>query len=198
MPRRLIILATVAAGLAVAVPLALLLGGTATGSTPGGRFAEISNGGQAVAPGPNQQRELQIVGAINARRLALRDGRTFYRLARRDGTVCYSVNTTSVEDRIGGAMCPLTATAFPSAARPILDFSLFEATSHVRGNMYLVDGQGFAADGVASVALLDESGRRIARAPATGNVYALDVPPGQVATTIAAYADDGTEVARIP
>jgi hypothetical protein len=198
MPRRIVILTTVAVGLAVAVLLALLRDGTATGSTPGGKFAQISNDGQAVAPGPNQQRELQIVGAVAARRLARRDGRSFYRLARRDGSDCYSVNTTSVEDRIGGAMCPMTATAFPSSARPILDFSLFEATSHVRGNLHVVDGQGFAADGVASVALLDESGRLIARSPATDNVYTLDVPHGQVATTIAAYADDGTEVARIP
>ncbi len=62
----------------------------------------------------------------------------------------------------------------------------------------MVNGQGIAADGVASVGLLDENGRLIVRAPATDNVYALDVPQGQVATTVAAYADDGTEVARIP
>lgn len=198
MPRRMIILATIAVGLAVAASVALLRGETATGSTPGGKLAEISNRGQAVVPGPNQQRELHIVGAVDASRLARRDSRSFYRLARRDGSVCYSINTTDVEDHIGGAMCPTTATAFPSPARPILDFSLFEATSHVRGQLHVVNGQGIAADGVASVGLLDENGRLIVRAPATDNVYALDVPQGQVATTVAAYADDGTEVARIP
>lgn len=198
MPRRVIILGTAAIGVAIGVPLALLHGGTATGSNPGGRLAELSNEGQPVTPGPNQQKELQIVGATKARRLAKRDGRTFYRLARRDGSDCYAVNPTSVEDRIGGAMCPQTPTAFPSAGRPILDFSLFEDTSHVRGNMHVVTSQGFAADGVSSVALLDESGRVVARAPATDNVYALDVPRGQIATTVAAYAADGTEVDRIP
>jgi hypothetical protein len=198
MPRGLLVLAAVAAGLAVAVTLAILRGGPATGSTPGGRLAQISNDGEAVAPGPNQQKELRIVGAVDARRLALRNGRAFYRLVRRDGSACYSVNTTSVQDRIGGVMCPTSATAFPSPGRPVLDFSVFEATSHERGDVHVVDGQGFAADGVASVALLDESGRVIARAPAAENVYTLDVPTGAVATTIAAYADDGTEVARVP
>jgi hypothetical protein len=198
MPRRMVILGAVASGLAIAVLLAVLRGGSATGSTPGGKLAQISNDGEPVAPGPNQQKELQIVGAINARLLAKRDGRTFYRLARRDGSLCYSVNATSEEDRIGGAMCPQTATAFPSPARPILDFSLFETTSHMRGDVHVVDSQGIAADGVASVALLDENGLRIARAAASKNVYALDVPQGLVATTVAAYDDEGTEVARIP
>jgi hypothetical protein len=198
MRRRLIIIAVAGCGLAIAASLAFLRGGNATGSTPGGKLAEISNSGQAVAPGPNQQKELQIVGAISARRLALRNGRAFYRLARRDGSVCYSVNTTGVDDRIGGTMCPHADSTFPSPSRPILDFSLFEATSHVRGDTHLITGQGFAADGVASVALVDETGHVIARAPTSSNVYTLDVPEGDVATAVAAYDDDGTEVARIP
>lgn len=198
MPRRMILLTVAASVLATAGSLAFLRGGDATGSTPGGKLAEISNSGQAIAPGPNQQEELQIVGAMSARRLALRDGRAFYRLARRDGSVCYSVNATRVEDRIGGTMCPHTASAFPSPARPILDFSLFEATSHVRGDTRVVNGQGFAADGVASVALLDETGQMIARAPTSNNVYTLDVPDGDVATAVAAYDEHGAEVARIP
>ena len=198
MPRRMILLAAVASGIAVAALLAVLRNSSATGSTPGGKLAQISNDGEAIVPGPNQQKELQIVGAVSARRLARRDGRTFYRLARLDGSHCYSVNASSVEDRIGGAMCPQTEAAFPSPGRPILDLSLFESTTHVRGDMHVVNGQGFAADGVASVALLDENGRTITRADARKNVYALDVPQGQVATTIVAYDDDGAEVARIP
>jgi hypothetical protein len=80
----------------------------------------------------------------------------------------------------------------------VLDLSVFESTSHVPGDTHVVASQGFAADGVTSVALLDANGKAVTRARALDNVYALDVPQGRVATTLAAYDRRKAEVFRVP
>jgi len=198
MTRRTTIVGAAAGAAAVATAILLLLGSSATGSTPGGELAKMSNHGEPVDPGPGQRHELQNVGASGASLLAARNARSFYRLSRDDGSVCYAVNSSTDEDRIGNTVCPLTPTSFPTPTAPVLDLSVFESTSHVPGDFHVVAAQGFAADGVVAVALLDQRGHTIARRRAAGNVYAIDVPPGRVATTVAAYDADGAEVFRVP
>lgn len=191
-------MATAAIVVAAAVAVPLLVGSGATGSTPGGDLAELSNHGQPIDATPGQRQELETVGAVRASRLASRGGRIFYRLLRADGSVCYAVDRTNDTDRIGNTSCPAVAGSFPSPGQPVLDLSVFESTSHVAGDTHLVAAQGFAADGVATVVLLDETGRVVARAHAADNVYALDVPAGRVATTVVAYDRDREEVFRLP
>ncbi len=198
MTRRTTIVGAAAGAAAVATAILLLLGSSATGSTPGGELAKMSNHGEPVDPGPGQRHELQNVGASGASLLAARNARSFYRLSRDDGSVCYAVNSSTDEDRIGNTVCPLTPTSFPTPTAPVLDLSVFESTSHVPGDFHVVAAQGFAADGVVAVALLDQRGHTIARRRAAGNVYAIDVPPGRVAMTVAAYDADGAEVFRVP
>lgn len=175
----------------------LVLTRVATGSSPGGDLAQISNEGETVAVGSGQRTELQNVGAVAAARLAMRNGRTFYRLLQPDGTVCYAIDTTG-GDHVGNTSCPTAGTAFPSPSDPVLDLSIFESTSHTRGDEHVVSAQGFAADGVKTVALLDGGGHVIARDRASANVYALDPPSGKVATTVAAYDAKHAEVYRVP
>jgi len=158
----------------------------------------MSNQGEPVNPGPGQRHELQNVGARRAWLLAARNARSFYRLSRDDGSVCYAVNSSPDTDRIGNTVCPLTPTQFPTPTTPVLDLSVFESTSHVPGDFHVVAAQGFAADGVAKVALLDRQGRVIARQRAADNVYAVDLPPGRLAATVVAYDADGGEVFRVP
>jgi hypothetical protein len=198
MRSRTAIVATAGIAVAVTATVALLVGTSATGSTPGGDLAQMSNDGQPVDVGPGQRQELENVGATRASLVAVRDGRTFYRLARDDGGVCYAVNSTSDADRVGNTVCPLTPTSFPTPTHPVLDLSVFESTSHAQGDTHVVAAQGFAADGVAMVALLDAKGRVIARGRPTGNVYALDVPQGRVASTVVAYDRNRAEVFRLP
>jgi hypothetical protein len=188
----------VAAVLVAATALVVLLRGTtATGSPPGGALAQISNEGQPIALGAGQQHEADNVGGVAAARLATRAGRTFYRLLRPDGTVCYAVDVVG-GDHVGNTDCPEPATIFPTATTPILDFTIFESTSHVPGAEHVLSAQGFAADGVKSIALLDRSGRVVAQDRTSGNVYAVDVPAGRVATTVVAYDAKHAEVYRLP
>jgi hypothetical protein len=198
MNRRVVLVAAAGTTVAAAVAVILLVGSGATGSTPGGSLGQMSNDGQPIEATPGQQKELHIVGAVRASRLAARRGRFFYRLLRSDGTVCYAVDRTNDPDRIGNTSCPAVAGSFPSPGQPVLDLSVFESTSHVVGDTHVVAAQGFAADGVATVVLLDEAGRVVARAPAADNVYALDVPAGRVATTVVAYDSAHAEVFRLP
>jgi hypothetical protein len=175
----------------------LLRGTTATGSPPGGELAQISNEGQPIDLGAGQRQEAENVGGVAAARIATRAGRAFYRLLRPDGTVCYAVDLVG-GDHVGNTDCPERATAFPTATNPVLDFTIFESTSHVPGDVHVVSAQGFAADGVKSVALLDRSGRVVARDRTSGNVYAVDVPVGRTATTVVAYDAQHAEVYRLP
>lgn len=198
MTRRTTIVGAAAGAAAVTTAGLLLLGTSATGSTPGGELAKMSNQGERVSPGPGQRHELENVGASEAWLLATRNTRSFYRLSRDDGSVCYAVNGSTEGDRIGNTVCPLTPTSFPTPVTPVLDLSVFESTSHVPDDFHVIAAQGFAADGVAAVALLDQKGRTIARRRAAGNVYAVDVPPGRLATTVTAYDADGAEIFRVP
>jgi hypothetical protein len=196
--RRTAFVAAAGAAAAVVVAVVLLAGTSATGSTPGGDLAEISNEGQPVDPDPGMRQELANVGAIAVSRLAARDHRTFFRLMRPDGGICYTVNSTGEPDRLGNTSCPTVPASFPSPRLPVLDLSVFESTSHVIGETRLVAAQGFAADGVATVALLDRGGRIVAHARAADNVYALDVPQDREATTVAVYDRRHAEIFRLP
>jgi hypothetical protein len=190
----------------VGAMVALALGGTATllaltrtatGSSPGGELAQMSNEGQTVEPGGGQREELQNVGAVAVSRLATRAGRTFYRLLQPDGTICYAIDTTG-GDHVGNTSCPRAGTTFPTPSNPVLDLSIFESTSHTPGEEHVVSAQGFAADGVKTIALLDRAARILARERVSGNVYALDVPGGKVAASVVAYDSKHAEVYRVP
>ncbi len=196
MKRKQIGLAALALVAVAATGTVVALATTAHGSLPGGALARLSNHGRPVATGPGQKTELATLEATQASLLAEREGRTFYRLAKPDGGVCFAVNLVPASDHIGNTTCPLTPTAFPVPDRPVLDFSIWESTSHVGDDYHLISGQGIAADGVRAVALLDSSGRAIARARVVDNVYTLDVPRGKVAKAIVAYDDGGEEVFR--
>jgi hypothetical protein len=197
MQKRMAIVAA-AAAVAITAGALLVVGTRATGSTPDGELAQMSNDGQPVDLGPGQRQELENVGATRASLLAVRDNRAFYRLLREDGTVCYAVNSTNEPDHVGNTVCPLTPLSFPTPTQPVLDLSIFESTSHVIGDVHVVAAQGFAADGVATVALLDRDGRVIARGRPVGNVYAVDVATGRLATTVVAYDRRKAEVFRVP
>ena len=192
------ILLGLAVTIAVAAALALVLGRSATSSVPGGALAAFSNHGRPVDAGPGQARELDNVGATSAWLLARRNGRTFYRLATAAGGVCYAINNVPDPDHIGNTSCPELPTSFPTPSNPVLDLSVFEATAEDRDNFHVFQAQGFAADGVESIALVDARGGVITRTRVADNVYALDVPRGRVASAVVARDADGTEVFRVP
>jgi hypothetical protein len=97
--------------------------------------------------------------------LGQRDGVSFYAARRANGVFCFAV----ASDFGRGVGCDL-ARKFPSPGRPILDFSRFSHGARLAG---------FAADGVATMTLVDPSGATIASAPVIANIYAAaTTPPG--------------------
>jgi hypothetical protein len=159
-------LAAAVAAAAIAVPAAAFAGDiggllgfstsgepVATSATP---FSQISGLNQAL-------QELSVPSTLQL--LATRDAITFYAARRPDGVVCFAVDTGGGEG-IGCDLGSPSGARFPSPERPIIDFS--------RAGTQLA---GFAADGVATVALVDATGATIATAPVIDNVYADANPP---------------------
>ncbi len=152
----------------------------ATQSTP---FSEVSGLNEAMS-------ELDFPTALQL--VATRDGISFYAARRTDGRMCVAVDASKLSTDGGGegVGCDLGNPSlpgepgFPSAARPIFDFS--------RAGTQLA---GFAADGVASVRLLDASGNVLASAPVSENVYAdASVPAG--GTAVEALDSSGAVIYR--
>jgi hypothetical protein len=128
-----------------------------TSATP---FAQISGLNDAL-------QDLAVPSTL--RLLAQRDGIGFYAARRPDGVVCFAVDAGQSK-AVGCDLGSPTGARFPSPQRPIIDFS------RIGGRL-----AGFAADGVASVALVDAAGSTIATAPVVDNVYAnADVASGGV------------------
>ena len=107
-------------------------------------------------------RELDFPSRLHP--LTEREGIRFYAARRANGEFCFAIEL----DGRKAVGCNVSPT-FPSAERPIVDFSRFS------NGAWIV---GFAADGVRTVALVDASGGTIASAPVIDNVYAAsnDVP----------------------
>jgi hypothetical protein len=145
----------------------------ATSDTP---FAQVSGLNAAL-------QELAFPSTMQL--LDRRDGVSFYGARRNDGTFCFAVDSGAGQG-VGCDNGTRSGVAFPSPQRPILDFSRFS------GGARLV---GFAADGVASVALTDASGTTIASAPVIANVYA-DVNPPAGAAGVVALDANGSVVYR--
>ena len=183
--RRRVLIAALAAA-AIAVPAAAFAGDVA------GLFG-FSTRGEPVATG---ETPFARVTALNAalqelgfpstmQLLARRDAVSFYGARRGDGTFCFAVDSAAGQG-VGCDTGSPAGAAFPSAQRPIIDFSRFS------GGERLV---GFAADGVATVALVDASGATIATAPVIDNAYANVNPPAGAAGVVALDAE-GTVVYR--
>ena len=181
-----VVLAAAVAATAISVPLAAFAGDLS------GLF-RFSTQGQPVA---TSETSFARVTALNAalQELAFpptmqlldeREGVSFYGARRRDGRFCFAVESGAGR-AVGCDNGSPSGAAFPSAQRPIIDFSRFS------GGARLV---GFAADGVAEVALFDASGVRIASAPVVDNVYA-DVNPPAGAAGVEALDAHGAVIYR--
>jgi hypothetical protein len=94
---------------------------------------------------------LRLLGTVN--------GVSFYAARRDDGDYCFAIESSAAK----GVGCDLNGT-FPSASRPVMTFPP------------LIQFAGFAADGVATVAGVDASGKTVVSAPVTGNLFAATTP----------------------
>jgi hypothetical protein len=172
------------ASLAAAVACAALAATSAQGTTDRLGLSSFANHGRGpAAVAPAMRAALQRAGAVApGRMLALRDGRAFIEFDRATGGNCYGIRRREV------ARFSFTCWSdFPSTAHPLLDQSVFGA--NVGEPIHVIEAQGFAADGVAAVAVEDATGTTVARTSVVGNVYSIE---GLPATGIRLVALDGS------
>jgi len=116
--------------------------------------------------------------------LGTRSGISFYAARKADGDYCFAIES----DAGKGVGCDLTG-MFPSPARPVFVFPPLEQFA------------GFVADGVATVAGLDESGQTVVSASVEDNLFAATTPgPFDTVVSIEALDADGNPLAnwRLP
>jgi hypothetical protein len=157
-----------------------------------GDLANVANVGRIpVRLAPAMREELRHARiAPRARLLAVHNGSTFVRLGGPGNDHCYGVKKGAA-DQFGFTCWD----DFPSAAHPILDLSTFGSDDG--GPMHVLDAQGIAADGVASVVFTDVSGTVVARAPVTANVYSSAALPA-AAVRIVALDGKGRMLFAVP
>jgi hypothetical protein len=96
--------------------------------------------------------------------------RVLFRAERTGSSTCYG----SGKLRNGALdVLQLDCTPFPSASRPVLDEIGVDASSRAGGGTLLFV-EGFAADGVARMQLVADSGEVLATAPVDGNVFRFE------------------------
>jgi hypothetical protein len=134
---------------------------------------------------------LERVGfSDGVRKLGDRAGTAFYVGRSRSGALCFATGpTTAPRPAFGVLACQGAQGVFPSRQRPIADFSPMRGHEG-SSDVYVWKLVGFAADGVAAVAVRDVSGA-LHSTPAVGNVYASGELPAVPATEIVALAADG-------
>ena len=177
--------------LAFALALTLLLSTRAEGGAPPPELVSVANRGTPVAPTAGVQAVLE--------RTKTADG-TLKRLGKESDTTFYSVEDTAergdcygVARGVGAAhmLNSLTCgSAFPSVDTPVLDASVYEATSTGARFDQL---KGWTVDRVATIELRDKEGRTLAELAPTSNFYYL--PREQMPVDgVQLVARDGTGV----
>jgi hypothetical protein len=135
--------------------------------------------------------------ASSFRQIATRGNRAFFVADRSGGGLCLSVADVDDPDVLGSIGC---SPDFPSAERPIFDESRIRARVVYDGKgrfagldepQTAIRLEGFAADGVASIALLMTDGDVEAVTPVEDNVYHRvgDLPAEPIAGIVALAAD---------
>jgi hypothetical protein len=183
LPRRAVV--GVALATAVAVPA------VAFASTLGGLLG-ISNGGTAVSTSdvlPGQtvldqaMQQLKVAGTMKY--LGTLNGAAFYATRNADGNFCIAIDHVAQQyDK--GFGCDLNAAGFPSPDHQVLAFPPVQGL------------QGVAADGVATVEVLDASGNVIASAPVTNNLFESNVAPSGQPAFIVTLDANGNATSKHP
>jgi hypothetical protein len=187
--RRVLTLAAVT----VLAVIAAVIAATRGGASEPGALSRLSNQGRQVALFDGKVWRRAGVGQVSL--LAVRGRRALYRLEAGEGP-CVGAGPANVPGRLGTVDCPRGP--FPTAEQPVLDLSVYEATSHESHEVSLYRAEGVAADGVATIAFLRPNGTVALMVPVQANVYeATSIPPGPIGSVVA-YDAVGKELWRSP
>jgi hypothetical protein len=128
-------------------------------------LSAMAHGVSPRLPASRQEDEARFKAA-SLRRLAVREGRTFFAARAEGGGMCVAIGEVGTKHLFGSVSC---APDFPSSARPLLDESAWSGPGLDLSQ--ITRFEGFAADGVASVGLLVAEGRVAAITQVEDNVY---------------------------
>jgi hypothetical protein len=127
--------------------------------------------------------------------IAEREGLRFLRLPRVDGSSCWaSADRRSDLWQLTDYVCDVGLGRFPHAGRPVIVVGRVGPLPDVPLVVYH-SFQGFAADGVERVAIIDAQDRVVPVAPVVGNVFYAATPPGR-AKAVAALDEAGEVIWR--
>jgi len=170
-------------------------GATGHGARSGTSLSTLSNQGRRVALSARNARLAKLMKIEAVYLLAIRGKRAYYRAIGSDG-MCLGAGPSKSLGELSSEECPYVP--FPTAGTPVLDFSVYEGMSHTGRGVSLYRAEGFAADGVASVAFLRPDGVAVLRVPVRRNVFSTSsVPHGPIADVVG-YDASGAEVWRSP
>jgi hypothetical protein len=195
-------------GIALAA-LALAGCGSAETEEPGAQdahanpvaFDRLSNSGKPYPAAIPEGKALQRLSdrgfdLSGIRIMGERNGRAFYRV----DAECFGTGPAlPARQPLGAIAC---TPDFPSSARPILDFTVFQGSS-TNGesrptNLTVYRSEGFAADGVARVAFVDDAGAVVVESPVVDNTYSFDAVPERENLRITAFSTTGERIFEQP
>ena len=116
-------------------------------------------------------------------------GENLYRVGQQSGHACYGAGRTGAKWPLGVITCRIASPYFPSPEMPILDMS-GAGMEWGHGPMHFLQVAGVAADGVASIGILDENGTVIESIPVHGNIYGASSLPADAVSLQARDASD--------
>jgi hypothetical protein len=195
---RVAFMASIACIACISVAFVVAAKTSAVADIPIAGLGDLSNQvGQPVALTPVDDRALQRFAASGIELgapslLSTRHGRSYYRLANATGRPCFAVGPAlPVSYRLGQIQC---AADFPSAERPVLDFTVLQEATNDPASARVVQSEGVAADGVADVAFLTDRGKLVSVVPVVANVYSVTSPPDAHVTTLVGRDANGAVV----
>jgi hypothetical protein len=186
-----LLLITVVALAAIGSALGVM---AAESGNPEPGLVTMSNDGVPITPSPNVSKVL-VHTKTNQGQLRLlgeREGLSFYKMVGTDRGSCFGIGYGIGND---AALNLISCSIFPNNKEPVLDSSVFEFDKQ-SGVSRWDQVQGWAADGVASIAVLDEAANVVAEKTVTGNIYAITRSElaGTTATKILARDTSGATV----
>lgn len=186
---RVELLVVTAAAVIAASVLAVVLFAGSTGAVPPSPVSENGTPIDLSEISAPDKRALDSTGVDgNPRLLRILHGRAFYRFSGKAGDDCYATGSSAQAPvQFGTIACPK---GFPTE-QPILDQSVFKF--YPSGMVKPLALQGFAADRVARVAVVDAGGTAYST-PVVNNVYFLANLPDVAVTRLVAFDASDTQI----
>jgi hypothetical protein len=163
------VLLLVGIALVVAVALASSLRSSAqarVSSDSVARGSAVPTDGTPITLSPTANARLAVVGITQSYLLGTHDGRSYYRLVKRDGTLCFGVGAVTNPNSPGSVIC-LNSETVP----PILDFSVYQKGADDPSlSVWRLEGLVTSPD-IARVDVIGLDGGVSASVPVVNGVY---------------------------